>query len=747
MKNFVGNLTGSKFIKFITDYIFLLLMLVGIAVNYYFEMKVNRAIKKFTANQEVISQYQQYINQVSQLNKRLDGLESNVRNLALSGNKGYIKNFQVEANLINREAVIIADNLRPIVSYHNSDGLRKSVQQRIDLENSLVQDFQENGNRAIQKKLALEESIKPKLKYNLYFSIINAKLQSEIIAKNKIQDKDKLEIISLDYAIPHLTSFIFLVIALFVLYKILQVYKLNKYLNEAVQKEQEAQLLKEQFMDNMTHELRSPMNAVLGYTGLLLKTPLKKEQEKFAKAIRTSGELLLNVINEVLDYAKIKSGYLHFANETFSLKDQLAALSDIVNDKLTEKGLVFENEISADVPDNLRGDPSKLLQVLLNITFNAIKFTSQGKIRIAVDCKERSEERAELLFSISDTGIGIPKEKLPFIFDRFFQVQDNVAKKYGGTGLGLSITRQIIMLQGGSIDVESEEGKGTTFNFRLGFDIATDNLPIGKNKAGSGYLNENINGLNAGERLLPHNMKILVVDDNALNRDLACYILTDFQVKFKAAASGQEALDILNKEPFDVVLMDVQMPVLDGRETTRKIREELNLLIPVVALTAFSQPAEKQRCLDAGMDAYLSKPVKEKELFETLELFAPEITDSDSIIDVQYLKGIATDNKEFIHSVILKIADTLPNEIKALRQAVESNDHLLVNQISHDMKTTFAILGLPDNLSEPIRFLESWTSTSKGNGKVKKMLELIESTGTEVTIEILENFSMNSIKN
>jgi signal transduction histidine kinase/CheY-like chemotaxis protein len=745
MKNLASNFFGAKFIKFLTDYIFLLLMLVGIGVNYYFEMKVNKAIKKFTANQEVISQYQQYINQVSQLNKRLDGLENSVRNLALSGKKEYIKNFSIDAQQINQESVIISDNIRQIVSSQNSDGLRRAVQQRIDFENSLVHIFSQSGAKGIQNNLESDESIKSKLKYDLYFSIINAKLQSEIIARNKIQDKDKLEIISLDYAIPHLTSFIFLVIAFFVLYKILQVYNLNKYLNEAVQKEQEAQLIKEQFMDNMTHELRSPLNAVLGYTGLILKTPLKKDQEKFAKAIRTSGELLLNVINEVLDYAKIKSGYLHFANEPFSLKEQLAALTDIVNDKITEKGLMYENEIGANVPDNLRGDASKLLQVLLNITFNAIKFTSNGKIKVAVDCNEKSENRAMLNFTISDTGIGIPKEKLPFIFDRFFQVQDNVTKKYGGTGLGLSITRQIVKLQGGSIHVESEEGKGTIFKFNLGYELAKDYTPGGKNKTVSDYLNENISGLNTGKRVLPHNMKILVVDDNALNRELVCFILKDFQVKFKAASTGQEALDILKDESFDVVLMDVQMPVMDGRETTRKIREELMLQIPVIALTAFSQPVEKQRCLDAGMDAYLSKPVKEKELFETLEVFTPETTVTSSLIDIQYLKGIATDNKEFIDSVILKIADTLPNEIAALRKAVEDNDHKLVNQLSHDMKTTFAILGLDDTLSDPIRYLESWDSKSKGNGKVKKMLELIESTGAEVTIQIRKNFSLDSI--
>jgi CheY-like chemotaxis protein len=242
-------------------------------------------------------------------------------------------------------------------------------------------------------------------------------------------------------------------------------------------------------------------------------------------------------------------------------------------------------------------------------------------------------------------------------------------------------------------------------------------------------------------------MKILIVDDNALNRELACYILKDFRVKFKAAASGQEALDILKNEAFDVVLMDIQMPVMDGRETTKKIRKVLKLQIPVIALTAFSQPAEKQRCLDAGMDAYLSKPVKEKELFETLEVFAPETTYAETAIDIQYLNGIATDNKEFIDSVILKIAETLPSEIAALRQAVENNDHKLVNQLSHDMKTTFAILGLDDTLSEPIRFLESWNSTRKASEKVRKMLELIEGTGSEVRLQILQNFSPDSVKN
>jgi signal transduction histidine kinase len=716
-------------------------MLVGIAVNFYFEMKVNRAIKEFTANQEKISHYQQYVRQVDLLSKKLDALEGQVRNLAISGKPEYIRNFTDDALAIHHESVLIADNLRSVFSSEDIDGLRKSIKQRIDFESGLVNSFWENGSREMQKNLQLQESGQARFKFDLYFSIITSHLQAEIRSMNKKQDQEKLDIISLDYAIPHLTSFIFLVIAFFVLFKILQVYKLNKNLNQAVEKEHEAQLIKEQFMDNMTHELRSPLNAVLGYAGLLMKTSLKKDQQKFAKAIRTSGELLLNVINEVLDYSKIRSGYIHFANEPFCFKEQVAALLDIINDKLNEKGLVCEIDIDDNIPVYLIGDGSKLLQVLLNITFNAIKFTSAGKISIRVVCEEKGVDQVKLKFFISDTGIGIPKEKLPFIFDRFFQVQDNVTTKYAGTGLGLSITKQIVMLQGGSIHAESEPGKGTTFIFNLGFGIAKDQAQPDKKQPLAGLMNGEENVLTYRLKILPRDMKILIVDDNELNRELVCFLLKDMQVQFKTASRGQEALDRLKNEKFDVVLMDVQMPGMDGRETTRKIRTELKLQVPVIALTAFSQPAEKQRCLDAGMDVYLSKPVKEKELFEVLELFAPESLVTERSVDIQYLKSIAQNNREFIDSVILKIADTLPQEIATLREAVEANDHELVNQISHDMKTTFAVLGLNDSVSEPIRYLESWNSARQSQDKVRKMLEIIEGTGAEVTAQILANFS------
>ncbi len=735
------NVNGPKLRKFMTDYFFLLLLLVGIAVNFYFEMKVNRSIKEFTANQELITQYQQNAGQVYLLNRRIENLENKVRSFIISGDSSVLKNFSDDIKQLTRESVLLADNLRKVAPPETISEYKKSVQHKINFESKLVSSYREDGSSSAVSLLKSDEALNIQVIFNLKSSVLSSHISNEIIAMNKSQQKEKLDIISLDYAIPHLTSFIFLVIAGFTLFKILQVYKLNDNLNLAVEKEQEAQLIKDQFMDNMTHELRSPLNAILGYTGLLMKTKMKDNQEKFVKAIRTSGELLLNIINEVLDYSKMKSGYIHFANEPFSLCDQLNALSDIISDKLNEKGLEYEADIEESIPDNLRGDGSKLLQVLLNITFNAIKFTPSGKIILKAVCEKKSEEKVKIRFSISDTGIGIPAEKLPHIFDRFYQVEGNTTTKYSGTGLGLSITQQMITLQGGSITVESEVGKGTTFIFDMGFGISKDIVFTGKDNLESQMRGEDKSPVLARKKFLPPNMRILIVDDNALNRELVCFILKDLGIFFKPVSGGPEALELLRRESFDVVLMDLQMPGMDGKETTRRIRNELRLSVPIIALTAFSQASEKQKCLDAGMDAYLCKPVREKELFETLEIFSPVGGVTEKLIDMNYLKGIASDNEEFIDSVILKVADTLPGEIAMLRKAVEEKDQEKVNAISHDMKTTFAVLGLSDTIAEPISYLESWKSNKHSAVRAMKMVQVIEVAGAEVTFQILENFS------
>ncbi len=727
MQLFLGKFK-IEFKRIFGDYFFLLLLLTGIAVNYYFEMKVNRAIKKFTADHQTIQERRADAEQIFALGKSINDFEYLVRKYMSSGDSTLITRIAEEEKILNRSIVLATEKLRHAAPADEVLALRIILQKKLAFERSLLDAYRQKGSSEAATLALSDEALYLNRSLSEQSDKIYNTAHDTIAKLDKKLEADRVAIISLDYAVPHLTSFIFLVIAGFILYKILQAIRLNRNLHEAVENEQKAQQVKDQFMDNMTHELRSPLNSVLGYTNLLLRTPLNGDQSKFVKSIRTSGELLLNIINEVLDFSKVKSGYIHFSNDPFSFCEQMNALSDIVRDKITEKGLAFECVVDDEIPDTLKGDPGKLLQVLLNLTSNAIKFTSEGSVTVKATCKERTQDRITISISVSDTGIGIPHDKLPHIFERFFQVEGGAGETHG-TGLGLSITREMLALQGGTISVESETGRGSTFHVEIPYDIKSETDEEGKD----GLEDENM-------RLqLPYSMKVLVVDDNSMNRELVAFILRDFGVKYTLVPGGHEALSLLAREQFDVVLMDLQMPGMDGKETTRRLREDLKCEVPVVALSAYAQTEEKQKCLEAGMDAYLTKPVKEEDLFETLEIYAPAA--APVRVDMEYLNKIASGNTEYIETVILKVADRLPREIEELKNAICENNHEKVNTLAHDMKTTFAVLGVSPAVAEPLRYLESWKMSTKNITEAIRMLEIVETVGGEVTFQILDSFA------
>ena len=732
--------------KFLADYFFLFLLVAGIVTNFYFESKVNRSLKVFVANEDVLALRLKTIDQLEQMRRRINTLESNVRSFAITHDNDFLRAFQNENNEIARDIILLTDTSKRIARDNAVEflELRRAVQRKMAFENILLSQARlENGVDELRKSLESFESIQVNSMMSFHFIKLGNTLNKEAIVMGNRQQKDRVEFISLDYAIPFLTSFIFIVIACYTLYKILQVYDLNRFLNIAVKKEKEAQQTKDQFLANMTHELRSPLNSVLGYTNLMMKTALRGEQVKFVKSIKTSGELLLNVINEVLDYSKLQSGHIHFNNHPFHFREQLEALTDIVSDRMSAKGLQYTCEVDEDIPDNLNGDSGKLLQVLLNIIGNAIKFTQQGSISVRVSGSAIGSGKVNIAFHIKDTGIGIPPEKLAHIFERFFQVESGHAKQHGGTGLGLSITQQMVEMQGGEIRAESVVGEGTQFFIQIPFVIASEEdfktiengltLP-----ANSPAFNAPV--FNSGDKANP--LRVLVVDDNAMNRELSSYIFKDLGIHCTTVASGFEALDELVKETFDIVLMDLQMPGMDGKETTVKIRQGLNLDLPIVAVSAYAQSAEKQKCLEAGMNAYLTKPIQEAELIRMLQQFLPEnrVQSGNSIIDMDYLNRIARNNRDFIDTVILKVADTLPAEISMMKTAVEENDYKKVNQLAHDMKTTFAVLGLTKLTESNTRFFETW-KPGKKSPKLYKMLLEIEKAGQNIAMEIRKNFS------
>jgi PAS domain S-box-containing protein len=376
----------------------------------------------------------------------------------------------------------------------------------------------------------------------------------------------------------------------------------------ATREAQSAKSMQELFLANMSHEIRTPMNGIQGMTDLLLDTPLSDQQKEFARIIKRSVNNLLVVVNDVLDFSKIKAGKLAIEKIEFRLKDVLENVRAMFAHRIAKKGLQLLLDLDDEIPETLKGDPYRLNQVLINLIGNAIKFTEQGWIKVQVKAQERTAGHVILLFSISDSGIGIPEGSLPHIFDHFSQAGLDISRRYGGTGLGLAICQQLLQLQGGEISVESRENEGSTFHFRLtyGYNGALDNhaAPVLADHFHSQAL--------TGRRFL-------VVEDNEVNQQLMDHVLKKAGGEVTLAGNGQEAVTQLRAgECFDLVIMDLQMPVMDGYAATRCIRQELQLSVPIVAMTATALVDEQLRCLEAGMNDYMTKPFEFAELYKRI---------------------------------------------------------------------------------------------------------------------------------
>lgn len=380
-------------------------------------------------------------------------------------------------------------------------------------------------------------------------------------------------------------------------------------LREAKRASEEALKFKEQFLANMSHEIRTPMNAIVGFTDLILKTNLAADQKQFIDAIKTSGENLLVIINDILDFSRLQAGGFNFEKIDFKLSQVMSTLTDLLLPKSVEKGIKLSIAIDKNIPDNLIGDPTRLNQILLNLVGNAIKFTESGEVVTKIKPIHEDDKSIELQFSVVDTGIGIPENKINSIFEVFMQATNETTRKYGGSGLGLSIVKQLVEQQGGNISVKSKERLGSTFSFSLTF---------GKNLHPRSE--ENIS-THKTEGPVINNLRVLLVEDNKLNQVLAKTALMSWNWHVEVADNGVMALQKLEENDFDIVLMDIQLPEMDGYEATRNIRTKFNgykKLIPIIAVTAHAMASEETKCFIAGMNGYISKPFTPKILFEKI---------------------------------------------------------------------------------------------------------------------------------
>ena len=403
---------------------------------------------------------------------------------------------------------------------------------------------------------------------------------------------------------------------------------------------------KERFMANMSHEIRTPMNALIGFTNLLERTELDKKQAEFVNTIKKAGENLLTLINDLLDFSKIEAGMLRIEATTFELNGLVHSIQTLFTPKANEKRLNFDVQTSPRIPQTVIGDPTRVTQIVVNLLSNAFKFTERGYVALTTELFDDNTDFATIKITVKDTGIGIDKRELPRVFERFQQAQDDTTRLYGGSGLGLAIVKNLAEAMGGFVEVDSKIGFGSTFSVILPFkkinnkDLLAQMSQVDFEKAPPQYVNDLKRHSSNNEqskrdfttqikdtiqtpnsKLPTKTPRILVVEDNPMNQRLAALLLSDWGYDFDIVEDGKDALEQLQKSDFQLVLMDIQLPTMDGYEATAIIRNQFKNNIPIIATTAHAFAGEREKCLAAGMNDYIPKPLQEEAVLAMIQKY------------------------------------------------------------------------------------------------------------------------------
>jgi len=506
---------------------------------------------------------------------------------------------------------------------------------------------------------------------------------------------------------------------------------------------------KQQFLSNMSHEIRTPMNAIIGFTKVLLKTETSTKQKEYLQAIKMSGDALIVLINDILDLAKVDAGKMVFERTPFKMAMSISAMLHLFEPKIREKNIELKKEYDPNIPEVLVGDPVRLHQIILNLVSNAVKFTNKGKITVSVRLLKEDDIKATIEFAVKDTGIGIAQNKIQKIFDNFQQASSGTSRLYGGTGLGLAIVRQLVEAQDGSITVESKIDEGSTFGFVLDFLKTKANAEFDEELI---ELDSDINDI-----------RVLVVEDIALNQLLMRTLLDEFGFQCEIAGNGKIAVEKLKLKAYDVILMDLQMPEMNGFEATEYIRNEMKLSIPIIALTADVTTVDLAKCKAVGMNDYIAKPVDEKMLYSKIVSEYKKATIVNGTIgnngngienvevkvlkytDLHYLIARTKANPILMMEMISLYLEQTPPLINVMKKSWKEKDWGSLYAAVHKIIPSFAIMGINADYENMAKKVQDYAKNQQQSDGIAGCVLEIENVCTQACVELEAEYTI--IKN
>jgi PAS domain S-box-containing protein len=512
---------------------------------------------------------------------------------------------------------------------------------------------------------------------------------------------------------------------------------------------EDAMKAKQQFLSNMSHEIRTPMNAIIGFTKVVLKTELTAKQKEYLKAIKISGDALIVLINDILDLAKVDAGKMTFEQIPFKMSVSISAMLHLFETKIREKNIKLVKEYDKKIPGVLVGDPVRLHQIIMNLVSNAVKFTTKGKITVSAKLLSEDDQEVTIEFSVSDTGIGIPEDKIKSIFENFQQASSGTSRLYGGTGLGLAIVKQLIVPQGGSIRVESKVNEGSSFIFTLSFlktkakaEIETELMELDTDIT---------------------NVKVLVVEDIPLNQLLMRTLLDDFGFECDIAGNGKIAIEKMETKVYDLILMDLQMPEMNGFEATEYIRNEMKSDVPIIALTADVTTVDLAKCKSVGMNDYIAKPVDERILYSKMvgflkntpvtinsRVIEPNVSELANSVKIkctnlEYLNARTKSNRILMMEMISLYLEQTPPLIGTMKQSLLNNDWKTLQATVHKMIPSFSIMGISEDYENMARKIQEFASSQQQTENISVMVMKLEEVLLQACDELKIEF--NTIKN